>query len=228
MPAEPQHSSGSAISRSSRPGMPSSSRARLGPDALGVRQVAGVVVGDGQLERVPRRRPGRARRGSPRRRATFSANARARSAYAGSSASSSAYSFIVEPQPAALTTTRSTPVASKVSTSVRAKPCASSSRPLCTDSAPQQPCCRGHDHVAALGLQHPGGGGVDAGEERALHAAGEQADHRAALAGRRDALGQLLGLAQPGGEALHRGQLRRDPLQQAGAPHRAGRGRSVW
>ena len=63
------------------------------------------------------RRPGRARRGSPRRRAPCPANRAARSAYAGSSASSSAYSFIVEPQPAAFTTTCSTPAASKASTS---------------------------------------------------------------------------------------------------------------
>ena len=54
MPAEPQHSSGSAISRSSRPGIAAQQRARLGADALGVREVAGVVVGDGHRERVPR------------------------------------------------------------------------------------------------------------------------------------------------------------------------------
>jgi hypothetical protein len=74
---------------------------------------------------------------------TRAANAAARPAYRGSSRSRSAYSFIDEPQPAAFTTTCSTPARSKVSMSRRAKPCASASRPLCTLSAPQQPCAGG-------------------------------------------------------------------------------------
>ena len=47
-----------------QPGDAAQQRARLRADALGVRQVAGVVVGDGHRQRVPRRRPGRARRGA--------------------------------------------------------------------------------------------------------------------------------------------------------------------
>ena len=74
---------------------------------------------------------------------TLSAKACARSAYAGSSASSSAYSFIVEPQPAALTTTHSTPRGLEGVDERAGESCASSSRPLCTDSAPQQPWRRG-------------------------------------------------------------------------------------
>ena len=45
----------SAISRSSSPGMASSSCAGLAADPLGVPEVAGVVVGHAHLERVPRR-----------------------------------------------------------------------------------------------------------------------------------------------------------------------------
>src|SRR3954454_14457253 len=74
---------------------------------------------------------------------TRSANASARPAQPGSSASRSAYSFMLDPQPAALTTTVSTPAASKVSMVARANRAASSSRPLCTDNAPQQPWAGG-------------------------------------------------------------------------------------
>ena len=52
MPAEPQHSSHSAGSSSSRPGMPRSSSRGCGADALGVGEVAGVVVGGAQLDRL--------------------------------------------------------------------------------------------------------------------------------------------------------------------------------
>ena len=50
-----------------------------------------------------------------------------------------AYSFMAEPQPAALTTMASTPARSNVSIAARANATASSCRPLCSDSAPQQP-----------------------------------------------------------------------------------------
>ena len=75
------------------------------------------------------------------------------------------------------------------------------------------------DHVAALHGQHPGGGRVDAGEERALHAAGEQADHRAAGPARADPLGQA-GPARPSrgaSDSIARSD-RRQPVQQAAAP----------
>ena len=55
MPAEPQHSSHSRGSTSVRPGMPRSRLRGAVPDALGVGEVAGVVVGDGQLDRMARR-----------------------------------------------------------------------------------------------------------------------------------------------------------------------------
>ena len=68
----------------------------------------------------------------------------------------------------------------------RANPCASASRPLCTRQRAAAALRARHDHVAALGRQHPRGGGVDAGEERPLHAAGQHADPapRAVLAPR--------------------------------------------
>ena len=120
-------------------------------------------------------RPGRARRASRRRRAPARRRRGARSAYAGSSASSSAYSFIVEPQPAALTTTYSTPVASKVSTSAPGEALRLRLAAVVHRQRAAAALRARDDDVAALGLQHPRGGGVDAGEERALHAAGEHA-----------------------------------------------------
>ena len=74
---------------------------------------------------------------------TFALSAAARSAHAGSSASSSAYSFMADPQPAELTTIASTSACSNVSMACRAKPAASPARPECSDSAPQHPCPRG-------------------------------------------------------------------------------------
>ncbi len=66
-------------------------------------------------------------------------NCRARSAHAASFFNRCPYSFIAEPQPAALATTVSTPAASNAAIVVRAAARASSSRPACNDSAPQQP-----------------------------------------------------------------------------------------
>src|SRR5215210_2233928 len=71
---------------------------------------------------------------------TFALKASALSAYSGSSRSRCPYSFIVEPQPAALTTTLSRFRSSKVSMVWRAKSRDSSSRPAWVESAPQQPC----------------------------------------------------------------------------------------
>ncbi len=50
---------------------------------------------------------------------------------------------MAEPQPAELTTTASTRASSNAAIVCRANPAASAARPLCSDSAPQQPCLRG-------------------------------------------------------------------------------------
>src|SRR5919199_627120 len=70
---------------------------------------------------------------------TLSENALALSAYLGSSRKRYAYSFIVEPHPAALTITLSRFSASKVSIVLLAKFNDSSSRPAWVERAPQQP-----------------------------------------------------------------------------------------
>ena len=54
MPALPQQMSPSAIGTMVRPGNRRQQVARRLPDALRVREVTGVVVGDAQLDRVPR------------------------------------------------------------------------------------------------------------------------------------------------------------------------------
>src|SRR6185437_1241443 len=58
-------------------------------------------------------------------------------------ANSRSYSFIADPQPAELTTIASTPAASNVVMVRCANRMASSARPECKESAPQQPCPRG-------------------------------------------------------------------------------------
>ena len=146
--------------------------ARLRADALGVGQVAGVVVGDAHRKRV-RRRPARARRAARRCRAR-SPRSRPRGV-GGSSASSTAYSFTDEPQPAALTTMGWTSAASKVSMVRRAQSIASSSRPAWLDSARSSPG-RGGPRRRSPPSPAPGRRGVDPREELALHAAGQHAD----------------------------------------------------
>ena len=117
---------------------------------------------------------------------TLAVKALARSAHCGSSASRRSYSFIDDPHPAALTTTRSTPADSKASMVRRANARASSARPACTASAPQQPCAGWRQHLAALGREHAHGRLVDVREDQPLDAAGQQADGQAAFAdGRR-------------------------------------------
>ncbi len=61
----------------------------------------------------------------------------------GSSRKSLEYSFIADPQPAALTTTKSTSAALKTSTVFLARRSASDLRPTCSESAPQQPWALG-------------------------------------------------------------------------------------
>ena len=118
-------------------------RARRGGDPLRVPQVAGVVVGRPDRDRMPLGdRPERVEElgqvadlGRQRRRPRRPAS--------GESANSRSYSFIADPQPAELTTIASTPAASNVSIVRCANLTASAARPECSDSAPQQPCERG-------------------------------------------------------------------------------------
>ncbi len=78
------------------------------------------------------------------------------------------------------------------------------------------------DDVEALGAQHPGGRRVDAREELALHAAEQHADDPAPGAARRGPLGDPLRLAELGGQALHRRERRRQPVEQTGTPQGLG------
>ena len=110
-------------------------------------------------------------------------------AHAGSSASSSPYSFIDDPHPAALTAIRSTPLVSNTSINRRAKPRASSSRPACRASAPQHPCRAGAMTSHPSARQHIHRRGIDLGEHEALHAAGQQADPETRRADSRRTLG---------------------------------------
>ena len=94
--------------------------------ALGVLEVARVLVGDGDRQRVPvgaaARRLGEQLRDVDDRAAP-------------------PWSFRCEPQPAAFVTIASYPASARSSSRARATP--SSSRPACACSAPQQPCARG-------------------------------------------------------------------------------------
>ena len=104
-------------------------------------------------------------------------------AHAGSSASSSPYSFIDDPQPAALTATRSTPAARRPRWLCRAKRAASSSRPACSGSAPQQPCVSWRQRPSQPSAdEHVDGGALTLREDQPLHAAGQQTDRQPALA----------------------------------------------
>ena len=73
---------------------------------------------------------------------------------------------------------------------------------------------RRHD-VEPLRAQHPGRGGVDTGEELALHAAEEQADDAATGAAGRGPLGHRLAGLQRRRQPLHRRERRRDPVEGA-------------
>ena len=180
MPALPQQISCSANGSDLDAGDRSQQIARRLADALRVREVAGVVVRDAQRERMARRpRRRRARETISVTSRTRAENARARSAHAGSSASSCPYSFIDDPQPAALTAIRSTPARSNTSIVRRAKARASSSRPACSASAPQQPCSGGATTSQPSAASTLTVAVVDAREHEALHAAGQQADRQA-------------------------------------------------
>src|SRR6266508_1974180 len=138
MPAEPQQISPSPTSRTSRPG--TAARTCRGwartPWAWARWQAScqATFSGSGRRSAV-----GPSSASSSDRSRTLAENAAARSAQAGSSRSRWPYSFMAAPQPAALTTTSSTPAASKVAMASLANACASASRPACRLSAPQQP-----------------------------------------------------------------------------------------
>ena len=83
----------------------------------------------------------------------------------------------------------------------------------------------GDDHVAALRREHPGRGRVDPGEEDLLHAAGEHADYRPALAAGRHPAGQHQRAwpAAVAGRVLRcqpqgRGEFGGEPLRSTAAP----------
>ena len=144
MPAEPQQMSGSAISRSSSPGMPRSSCAGLRADALGVRQMAGVVVGDGDAERVPGRAtgPSSARNSATSR--TLRRTPRPARAHSGSSAQQ--VGVVLHRRPAAGGVDDDGVDAGRSNASiVRAGERASPPPPgrCAATSAPQQPCAAG-------------------------------------------------------------------------------------
>ncbi len=91
--------------------------------------------------------------------------------------SSSPYSFIAAPQPAALTTTWSSgPSAANAATVARARASAASSSPACSSSAPQQSGARGAIDVEPLGRQRRDRRAVDARVEDALHATEQHSD----------------------------------------------------
>ncbi len=142
---------------------------------LRVHEVARVLVGDRAWHLVGASR-GRARRRTPARRAS-SRRTRARVRCTRSRrASSSAYSFIVEPQPAELTITASTPAARNASMLRRASSRARTRSPAWRLSAPQHVCSDGNTDAIAEAVQHAHRRLVRAGVEVRHHAAGEQRD----------------------------------------------------
>ena len=103
---------------------------------------------------------------------TFADSAAARSAQAAAASSPSAascansreYSFMADPQPAALTTIVSTPAASNVSMVCRANRARLGRAPGVRRQRAAAVLRARDDHIAPLGRQHPRGGRVDAGK----------------------------------------------------------------
>ncbi len=192
---------------------------RLGAHALGVREVAGVVVGHGHLERV-----------ADRDRPELVEDLGDVAHLVGEGPGPVGVRRVVGQQPGVVLHRRPAaggvdhdPLDPRCFEGVHDPPGVALRLGLTTVVHRQGAAAAlsaGDDHFAALGLEHPSRGRVDAGEERPLHAAGEHADDRAPLPRCRDPLGQWLWLAQPRREALHRRQVRRHPLQQAGPAHR--------
>ena len=178
MPALPQQMSLSASGTSVTPGIDLKQRARLGADALRVRQVTGVVIGDAQRHRLRAapaggrsrerlgdvadlRRESRGPRGPLRVVRQQLAVLLHRRAAAGRVHHDLSTGW------AALRTPRS---------AARAKARASSSCAGVQRERAAAALAGRRDDVAALGGEHPGGRGVDVAEEHALDAAGEQPD----------------------------------------------------
>ena len=123
------------------------SRARVAPSWPARSWPAPFPSGPGPVPTVPTAAASRLARNSLRSRTLLPSRC-ARSAQPSPSApwpaaNSWPYSFIADPQPAEFTTITSTPAASKVAIVRRANRTASLARPVCSDSAPQQPCPAG-------------------------------------------------------------------------------------
>ena len=103
-----------------------------------MRQMAGILIRDRGVHRRHRRGSVRWQPGT-RSHPASRVNSRALAAYAGSSSSSSPYSFSVEPQPAALVIMASKPPSATRRYCAAPALRASSRKPACTCSAPQQP-----------------------------------------------------------------------------------------
>ena len=216
MPAEPQQISGSAISRSSRPGMPRSSARGWARTPWACAEVAGVVVGDGHRQRVPlgdraqlgeqlgevahasRRRPRRARRTPGRR------------------ASRAPYSFSDEPQPAALTTMASIPAPRTCRSAARRTAAPRPRRPLCTHSAPQQPCPRGITTSQPSAASTRAVAALTSGKNAPWTQPVSMPDHGRRVAARGDRA------RQPGTAAAAAGRARPSPAAAAAAGPAAG------
>ena len=176
-------------------------RPRRPADALRVREMAGVVVRDGQ------RLAQRGRRDRSERVEEFGdvAHARRRTARSASSCARPRnawpYSFIADPHPAALVTIASTSVGKRTGQRVCPRRRRDRASPLCSASAPQQPWPGGHHHLDAVGRKHAQRRQRDVRRERLLHAPGQQRHTRAlrACAPRRCAW-QRHGRRQPTGQ----------------------------
>ena len=203
--------------RSSSSGIVRSTCARLGAHLLRVPEVAGVVVGDAGPAPGARGACGSPSASTSCTSRTRALNAAARSAHAGSSSSRWPYSFIDEPQPATLVTTWST---SRSRTAAIVAP-GPGQRGLLAPGVQLQRAAAllvaGHEHVAALGGEHPHGGLVDPVEEHVLHAARQQRHPAAAGPDRGGVHGQ------PGERLAHRDRRqqrlhRRQPARAAARP----------
>ena len=209
MPAEPQQISGSAGSSSSSPGIAAQQLARGLADALGVGEVAGVVVGHlhGQRVALGARRLGREHLGhvadllgEGQRAAVADQVAVLLHGRAAAGGVGHDEVVVVEGVDGLLGE-----LAGLVVVALVVLQGAAAARG------------GGRVHLPALGREHAGGGGVDVAEEPALHAALEQGDAAARGArGRGHGRGRL---ARPA-----RVQARRELAQRAHERHLAARG----
>ena len=197
--------------------------ARRLADALRVREVAGVVIRHAHRERMPRRSR-RTELGEDLGDVAHARRERARALgpRADRRRAAAPYSFIDDPQPAALTAMRSTPARSNTSIVRRAKARASSSRPACSASAPQHPCSGGATTSQPSAASTLTVASLTRGNDEALHAAGQQADGQPAFADggrpRRDASRTSDAQRHRRRQREHRAEAREQPLRtQRGA-----------